>query len=212
MDKDWYKPYDSPEELYVSWYLDELVEAGYVLKYDYQPTPYRLSPRGTYIWGKELKTKTKRTESTLLHEHIYTPDFKITWDGIARSIFVKNVDMFWRTIATPSDAYVCKETPFWVRNTSFMDGSFLESLQPLFESILEVKPLFDRNNMTRLFTINQKWVYDKYGVYVQKIIPQKLFKDTFTPMKYLLTDSGKQKRKLIFAPKTLEEYVESRKG
>ena len=185
MNKDWYKPYDSPEELYVSWYLDELGEAGYVIQVDFHPDSYRLSPQVKYKRYKMLKTKIKEIPSTLLQEHIYTPDFLVYWTQEAVSIFFKGTG-----------------------------GPFFPDMQTeiLQRTIWEVKPPFDRNNMTRLFTINQKWVYDKYGVYVQKIIPQKLFRDTFTPQRYLLTDSGKQKRKLIFAPKTLEEYVESRKG
>lgn len=31
---------------------------------------------------------------------------------------------------------------------------------------IEVKPSFDRHNMTRLFKINQKWMIDKHGIYV----------------------------------------------
>ena len=195
MDKYWYKPYDSPEELYVSWYLDELVEAEYVKEYQAQPTRYLLATPQKYAWYKALKTKDKWMSSTLLQEHVYTPDFKVIW-AWGLGTFFKDT----QSVGPDKDCCFWAECP--IRNDEY----------PPYESILEVKPQFDRNNMTRLFTINQKWVYDKYGVYVQKIIPQKLFRDTFTPQRYLLTDSGKQKRKLIFAPKTLEEYVESRKG
>ena len=192
MEKHWYKPYDSPEELYVSWYLDEMIEAGYVIKYDYQPDSFALSSKGTYGWRKKLKTKNKDMVSTLLQEHVYTADFEVMWEPSAVSLLLKAL----------GGTLKGRLTPFWAEITS-PDSNII--------STWEVKPLFDRNNMTRLFTINQKWVYDKYGIYVQKIIPQKLFKDTFTPERYLLTDSGKQKRKLNFTPRTLEEYVESRR-
>ncbi len=205
MNKDWYKPYDSPEELYVSWYLNELVEGGYVIKYNYQPKPWVLSERRIYRYGKNLKTKKKFIETTLLREHIYTPDFEVLWYEKCYGMLLKNVDLFGKYVAQDRQI-VNKKNPFWVN-----DINFLEITPSKLYSTWEIKPLFDRNNMTRLFTINQKWVYDKYGVYVQKIIPQKLFKDTFTPQRYLLTDSGKQKRKLNFAPKTLEEYIESRR-
>lgn len=204
MDKKWYKPYDSPEELYVSWYLDELVGAGYVIKYNYQPTSWELSKKRTYKYRKVLKTKTNKIETTLFQKHVYTADFELLWNDAYYNILLKNVDMFGRGVAQDNQV-VNKENPFWIN-----DINFLEILPSELWSSWEVKPLFDRNNMTRLFTINQKWVYDKYGIYVQKVVPQKLFKDTFTPQKYLFTDSGKQKRKLTFAPRTLEEYIKSR--
>ena len=188
MDKDWYKPYDSPEELYVSWYLDELGEAEYLWSYDFQPVSFNLSLDVRYEWQQIMKTKTKSMSSALLQKHVYTPDFKVHWADKSIGLFIKSIKF----------VTINKSAPFWINNSG--------------ESIWEVKPSFDRNNMTRLFTINQKWVYDKYGIYVQKIIPWKLFAETFTPEKYLLTDSGKQKRKLIFTPRTLEEYVESRRG
>ena len=201
----WYEPYDSPEEAYVSWYLDEPVEGGYVEDYVPQPKSLLLSGRKTYIWGKELKTKTKKGVSTLLQEHVYTPDFQVKWTSPQSWLLTKSVSWA-RCITSLSESlYVEKSPPFW---TSDMDEA--EQYLGFHESYWEVKPSYDQHNMKRLFTINQKWLYDKYGIYVQKIIPQKLFEATFTPKRYLLTDKGKQKRKIIFATRTLEEYVRSR--
>ena len=191
MNKDWYKPYDSPEELYVSWYLDELEEAGYVERYLHQPKSLELSDKKTFPWEKVLKTKRKQMSSTLLQGHIYTPDFSVTWEESAEELFFKSI-------------FFARNNVKGIMFANWPNDAFN------FYSYIEVKPIFDRNNMTRLFTINQKWVYDKYGIYVQKIIPQKLFKDTFTPQRYLSTDSGKQKRKLNFAPRTLAEYIKVR--
>ncbi len=192
MNKDWYKPYDSPEEIYVSWYLDELMEAGYVEEYVFQPSTFLLSPRQIYEWREVLKTKVKSRESSLLQSHEYTPDFSVKWHcpfGVS--------EMFIRFVYGSDKS----KAPFW--------HAYDETGHDC-ESIWEIKPLFDRNNMTRLFTINQKWMYEKYGIYVQKIIPQKLFKQTFTPKRYLLTDMGKQKRKIDFTTRTLEGYIKSR--
>ena len=61
--------------------------------------------------------------------------------------------------------------------------------------------------MTRLFSINQKWMYSEHGIYIQKVIPQKLFADTFTPKRYLMTDGGGQARKIKWDVKSLEEFV-----
>ncbi len=38
-----------------------------------------------------------------------------------------------------------------------------------------------RNSSAITFPINRKWVYEKYGIFVNKVIPEKLFKKTFIP-------------------------------
>jgi len=200
MKEKWYKPYDSPEEAYTSWYLDELVDKGYVIKYKHQPESYTLFAKRTYQYSKQLKTKVKIMDSTLLQEHVYTPDFEVIWRKYLsnKNPFIKDIE----------NVKLDKIAPLWSAEVwSERSDAFCTV-----KSVWEVKPLFDRNNMTRLFTINQKWMYDKYGIYVQKIIPQKLFRDTFTPKKYLLTDRGKQKRKLTFVPRTLSEYMKLREN
>ena len=184
----WYEPFHSLEEVYFSWYLDELTEAGFVIKYEHQPSPIRLSPKVSYRWEKPMKTKTKKMNSALLQEHVYTPDFKVTWDDAAHAVFFKDVN----SVKNHNDCY------FWAETCL---------LELVWDSYLEIKPSFDLNNMTRLFSINQKWIYDKLGLYVQKIVPVKLFMETFTPQRYLKTDQGKQERKLLYYPRTLKEFL-----
>ena len=123
----------------------------------------------------------------LIREHIYTPDFLILWNEKARGVFFNNL----------LDRVTLSKIPFTVKGLCD-------------KSIIEIKPAFDQNNMTRLFTINQKWLLEGIGVYCQKIIPVKLFSKTFTPVRYLKTDKTNKKRKLHYIPKALKEYVEVR--
>jgi len=181
--------YDSNEELYFSWYLDELYEAGYISEYEWQPKQYVLSEAISYEYDKHLKTKTKTIIKKLMQGHIYSPDYKINWNKNARGFFFLSI----------SDQLCLKNIPFIAQETEDGWNNYM--------SIVEVKPAFDRNNMTRLFTINQKWMYQKHGMYVQKIIPVKLFERTFTPKRYLQTDRSGKPRKLKYKPKSLEEYL-----
>lgn len=71
---------------------------------------------------------------------------------------------------------------------------------------IEVKPKFDYQNMVRLFKINQKWMYAKYGILVNLIVPETLFENTFTPKEYLKTATGKS-RKIKWKIKTIEEWI-----
>jgi len=79
--------YDSKEELYFSWYLSELKDAGYIEKYESQPESYVLSPPLFFEYDKHFKTKTKTIVKKLMREHFYTADFRIVWAKKARNVF-----------------------------------------------------------------------------------------------------------------------------
>lgn len=170
--------YNSNEELYFSWYLDDLVEAGFIINWS-KEVPFTLSETIKYNAVKKQKKKEVTIEKTLLREHIYTLDFQINWSKSAVDLFKGR-----------------NGEPFWDNDTI---------------SYIEIKPIFERNNMIRLFGINQKWMHDKYGIYVQKIVPQKLFKESFTPSRFLLTDKGGQARKINWEIRTLEQFIDDRK-
>jgi len=46
---------------------------------------------------------------------------------------------------------------------------------------IDVKGGFNLYNNHRDFSINQKWVYEKFGIYVNKVEPKKFFAKTWTP-------------------------------
>ncbi len=71
---------------------------------------------------------------------------------------------------------------------------------------IEVKPIYDQNNMTRLFKINQKWMFQKFGIIVNLVTPETLFQQTFTPKDYLKTPTGK-KRKIKWEIKTINDWL-----
>jgi hypothetical protein len=60
------------------------------------------------------------------------------------------------------------------------------------EVIVDVKGSFNRYSDQKQFAINQKWVYAKYGVYIEKIVPEKLFKKTWCPKVCRYTPKKKQ--------------------
>ena len=74
-------------------------------------------------------------------------------------------------------------------------------------TFFEVKGSFDYMNMTRIFTLNQKWLYDKWKLYVQLAVVPGIFKTTFTPSRYLLTDKATTNRKISFDIRMLSDYI-----
>ncbi len=189
--------WDSKEEMYFSWYLDELFINGFIKSYERQPDSYLLLSKITYPWKKQLKTKVKDMESPLFQAHNYTADFKIVWDYVAHDTF----------FAKQRDGVQLNTYPFVAQDIRDGEGNIVEENI----SIIEIKPSFDMQNMTRLFGINQKWVYDRYGVYVQKIVVTgtkgALFPTTFTPERYFLTDKSMKPRKLNYEAGTLRDYL-----
>lgn len=70
---------------------------------------------------------------------------------------------------------------------------------------VEIKPDYNYQNMLREFKINQKWVYDKYKIFIDIVVPKQLFMKTFTPEKYLFTEIKKQPRKISWEIKKLQK-------
>jgi len=156
----------SKEEQYFEWWLRELEGAGIIESYKYEPPPFLLSSRVTQTICKQLKTKTKFVDRTLLREHRYTLDFLIFWN----------------------------KTPKWLYAQNLI-------------SHVDVKGSYARNFNDIAFGINQKWLYNDYGIYVQKVVPTKLFARSFTPKRYLLTDKSNKPRKINFKVTLLEDIL-----
>jgi hypothetical protein len=167
--------FKSDEELFFSWWLDELKEAGIIYSWAYEFEPYVLSE------------KVCKDGKTLLQSHSYIPDFFICW----------------------SFSY----TPAVKISISGGDNMF---------SLVDIKGKYSQNYNDAAFPLNQKWMMQRYGIYVNKVIPidgfrknkngekilkKCLFSETFTPKKYLLTPTGKA-RTIHWEVKTIEQFLE----
>lgn len=185
--------FDSEEERLFYLYLEELKANGFVKDYSYHVQSFTLSESVKYSWIKKIKNKEKKMESTLLQGHIYTPDYWIEWTPKALGIFYYGIF---------DEENRLDEIPFLnnVNNEGEYSGTYVE-----------VKPSFDMNNMQRLFAINQKWVFQEHGVYVQKVIPVGkptcLFAKTFVPQEAMLTAKTKVPKKYKFETKSLEDFL-----
>lgn len=188
--------YKNKEELYFSYYLDELINVGIISGYAYEEEKFDLFEGCTFSYTKvtELKTKTKYEDltKTLLQPCTYTPDFII--------------------IAPKAIKGLC---------------GVLDTLgkQPLVASgkdakiYVDVKGVFaGRTNSTQYtFPLKQKWMYQRYNIYTNKVVPYKIFKDTFTPSRVIqeevyVRDIPKRgikggDSKLSFTPITINEWL-----
>lgn len=76
--------------------------------------------------------------------------------------------------------------------------------------IVDIKGSFNQHGGDREFSINQKWVYEKFGVYVNKVVPEKLFKATWCPKEARLTPKTKQVKKKYAKCRTIEEFLKEK--
>lgn len=180
---------DSNEELYFAWWLSQLCDNGYVTDVITQPQPFQMQEGLCHTYVKKMKTKDKILEETIIKPSVYTTDFYIKWSEKALNVFITTLD---------TDDKIMRGSSHILLIANQTDNGL--------HTYVEIKPVFDQNNMTRLARINAKWVWDKHKEYINIVIPEKHFQKTFTPDRYLLTTKSKTKRKLKYIPLTLEEY------
>jgi len=192
--------FDSDEEVFVAMWLQELQDNGLVNYWSKTEMPYPMTAglQRDYIKETRLKTKIKRETKTvtLLRRSEYTPDFLVNFTQEGRALFVGSLD--------PESIFI--PGMLFYRNTPAV--------------VIEVKPIFDQNNMERLFKLNQKFLWERDKIFVNLVEPIGLFKKTFIPLAAIpyfqykvvtkkLIAKGKKKGdwKLDFVPKTLKQYL-----
>jgi hypothetical protein len=187
------KGFDSVGELHFSYWCEQLKSKGYIEHYEFQPEPYDLSDKVSHHYLKPMKrVEDKLVEQTVLQPHIYTPDVLIIWTSKAKGIF-----------------YVTLEDQEKILPHHLIANYQGYENRMVYATTIELKPSFDHQNMTRLASLNIKWVYDKHKHIVEMVKLPKFFEKSFTPDRYLLTDKSHVPRKLKYKPKTLTEFINS---
>jgi hypothetical protein len=193
---------DSEEEVKFAYWLDALKIADYINEWRYITNPVMITGSliKSYVKTTHLITKTKfeKKNFTVLSPLNYTPDFAIDWTRKGFKRFVSSV----RT----------KESNFDPKKYFFSDSNGT--------SIVEVKPNFDMHGKISRFSIIQKILWEFKGIFVDLIILDDLFKDTFIPLeiaehyKYKVVPKkaaakGKKKGdwKMDYIPKTPNEFL-----
>lgn len=151
----------SKEEKHFEFYLKELLKENIILSYKRADT-YSVNNKDliiTWLEEKPLKTKVKQIPKKLdvIVKKVYTPDFEIVWNFDNENCF-KFVNVL-NKYKKPNH-FICNEYQ---------------------SSLIEIKPEYDEYNMTRLFKTNQAVMWDKHNLFINLIIPETLFKNTFTP-------------------------------
>ena len=116
----------------------------------------------------------------LLREHIYSPDFMVQFNPKASRL-------------------LCKEFKLTLQ----------QAQQESFQTFLDVKGTFQRSDGGRVFAVNQKWVYQKTGIYILKIIPKEFFAKCGCPLICFYTKKTNKLRTAFLGFKKISEIFAS---
>lgn len=162
---------DSQEEWCMFNWIKEMKECGLLLDYVYQPPHWELTPKFDYepfppVDVKKRGGKVERKMKFLMHPHVYTADFTLTFDA-------RNLKLM---------GYLGQV--FKLRCDDVKDGKMT--------LVVDVKGTFMSNDGGRSFSINQKLMMAVHNVYVSKFVPKVAFKKLGVPKRCATTmKSGK---------------------
>lgn len=91
-----------------------------------------------------------------------------------------------------------------------------EGYKNIFENILisnseeyyiDIKGSFQMYDGKRSFSINRKWIWDKYNIYINEVIPKSFFKLTWVPNLALYSPKNRKIRKKYKECKLIQEII-----
>jgi len=208
--------FDSPEELWFAWWLEELREAGVIKGWSYHPPGWDVARSCFLRWQEQGKRNILDKERCLFREHTYTADFSLQW---ANHDFVN--------YAKPPDK------PGWNNNGLYMVKSPLDPVEtemggrPKENAVMittnfaatcyiDVKGAFTRmHEQDAKFRLIRGVIWEKYGEYINRVVPHTgskkkpdcLFRDTFVPHRFLFTDKTAKMRAIPYPVKTLGQWL-----
>jgi hypothetical protein len=174
--------FESEAELWFLYWAFELQNKGIIVEISRAPS-FSLTEgldNEFVIVDKKGREVTKR--QVILRPSHYTPEFRIIFPHEQIGKFI------WKGEGKVAQPFIGRS----------MGGAI--------EVFIEVKPDFDRNNMTRLFKNNQKFMWETHKIFINLVKLPSFFESTFCPSLYRKTKHNHD-RKIKFPCKTIEEYL-----
>jgi len=168
--------FDSQEELLFSEWLREL--------------GVKVSTPRTFYLSEEVKIDRQMPRSIkqthLLQKHDYTCDFSIEMNEMNRAALE----------ALQSNNFILVDISSGLIQKS-LKNALIISKGYLHIDIKAGNFMSSTRGSDQRFGLNQKWVYSKYGIYINSLVPQKLFEKTFYPEIWFWSPTGKERFKKV---------------
>ena len=127
---------------------------------------FEYQPKPFKLSGPAHYNDGKKVRS-LFREHVYTADFILYVDSVKNPSLARELKL----------------------SDSIKDNGDIKAYY------IDIKGGFMSNGSARSFPINQKWVYEKFHVYVHKLIPKEFFKEFGIPEELKFTEKTKKPSK-----------------
>ena len=123
-------------------------------------------------------------EKGIVRDFIYRPDtFRLSEPVDITNSKGKKRSLFREHVYSPDFKIVIDRSRIDLLDELKCDWSDFK--EGVYNAWIDVKGTFNRNS--RSFSIDQKWVWSKYGIYVHKVIPKKFFQKFGIRKEFLLT-------------------------
>lgn len=191
-------------ETYFEWWLNDLQKLGLVRKWKKEPESLlMLDPLVVYSNVHYVIKESLSVSHNLLQPASYTRDYDVE---MHRSL----LDVFIGLLVPENGVYILKELRkrgpgdvfyefryYYILNASDIVDEFVTVSFDVKPSSSAIR-FSSKLGSSREFPYNQKIMAERYGIFVNKVVPDTsgLFKKTFMPSRYLFTDGGGQLRKL----------------
>lgn len=197
--------FDSNEEMYFKWFLDELLTYECIRGYKYHPKPFILSQSLYFDVQNQKRPESKPRQISIMQGHQYQADFVIYWTNKLKNII-------WAPLAGS----------FYENPKSFPFLANFNKENSVYYTVVDVKGSFSgpHNNSAISFPLNQKWVWSKYSILVQKVVTHPrvtkkgdivpsnaLFSKFFVPEKFIYTNKSGEKRKIVYPIRKIDQYL-----
>lgn len=209
--------FDSKEELLFHYYVLELLDGGWLKKATYHPESFTLTEDVHATAMIEKKNFNAMKDVKLMSGHKYTADWYLEWDRKAHRVF------YWLGMGVYKQGFY----PY-SKSRADMFIPFKAEIDEYGKvfSIIDVKgEVVGRNNTSAItFPLNQKMLYSKEGLFVQKVVislgEKSLFNRTFTPRFVISSEVYKKdckygkkgESKLKYEPRLLQNWIKLKNG
>ena len=172
--------FDSNQQYQIHCWLKQLEQINIVSDIIHQPE--------SFVLFQGIQKPNKKNKLVyFVRPHVYTADFK----------FKLNKQKFCKLFSTTEQSTV---------QQSILKDIFVYSQQINYDQFyFEVKGGYNQFQSISNFGINSKWLIQKHNIYVQKVVPQQLFKKTFVPKCIQRTPKTNQIKKKFAQCKLLEQ-------
>ena len=195
------------------WYLDDLLEHGYIERYDREAETFKILDKGYHDRVVHLQAKKNKTEKFALFGDItYTYDYRVVWNEKAQYYFYEIYD---------------PNKPFIFGRPEFIAHIININNEAKVVSYVDVKPHSaaarfggGKNASYYTFPFIQKIAFLMFKICFNKVIPIHtgkhghktcLFAKTFVPTRYMFTTGGTKQRKIPYPKKGLASYIKGKK-